>query len=90
MSARVGLGTGIETVQEFNRRALMALRAVDLEAGSWPVKLLATIRFAVGKNMELPPEEQQKLYELVDRYKRQIWDRLVIQYAANQIKEATA
>lgn len=80
----IGLGMRITDVAEFNRRAAIALRGVRFLPGGWDK------RFAVDMCQQLhrgaiPSEKQQRrLTELVHRYRRQISDDLVREFAAEQ------
>lgn len=77
----IGLGSGISNVEEFNRRADIALRGVTFGYVSSADRVVQEFKrqLAAGAVSE---KMQQAIYNIVHRYRRQITDRLVTDYAA--------
>lgn len=84
----IGLGTSITDVAEFNRRAACALKGVTFLPGSWDKRFARDMREAIEAGRDLTDKQQQALYNVVHRYRRQIIDRLVTEYAAMRAKGA--
>lgn len=83
----IGAGTQINDVAEFNRRAAIALKGVDFGHYNSSQRVVDTFyaqhaRGAVSEKMQLA------IYNIVHRYKRQITDQLVKDYAAQRAKGA--
>lgn len=77
----IGLGASIQDVAEFNRRALIALRAVK-HTSSFITNMIRRLDAGVP----LTWREQQALYNTVHGYRRQITDKLLTDYASARAK----
>ena len=84
----IGFGSELQTVAEFNRRAAIALRAVSFKPESQQLKFAKTAIAAVDAGVDLDKHQQQKLFNLVHRYRRHITDHLVTEFAAMRAKGA--
>lgn len=84
---RIGLGTGITELEEFNRRAQIALRAVDFGSFNQSRSVVQTFEQQLGRGV-VSDKMQQAIYNIVHRYRRQITDQLVLAYAAERAKGA--
>lgn len=84
----IGLGISIATVSEFNRRALIALKGVSYAMETAAPDIVASIRIRVNAGQELSPKQQQALYNIVHRYRRQITDKMVLDYAETRARGA--
>lgn len=82
----IGLGTQIDDVGEFNRRAAIALRAVSFGQGSGE-SVVATFRVQVERG-GVSEKMQQAIYNIVHRYRKQITDQTVVTYAGLRAKGA--
>lgn len=89
-AGRVGLGTGITELEEFNRRALIALQGVSFGHSGRAEDIVAACRARWLHTQPLSEKQQQALYNIVHRYRGQITDRLVTEYAATHAKGADA
>lgn len=73
---------GIKSVEEFNRRAITALRGVTMLPGTWDKRFAQDMTVKVDHgNGWLSEKQQQALYNVVHRYRRQITDVDVTEYA---------
>lgn len=77
----IGLGSSINDVAEFNRRALIALRGVKHTSS-----FIASMIGRLGAGVPLTEREQQALYNTVHGYRRQITDKLLTDYASARAK----
>lgn len=77
----IGAGSSITDVAEFNRRAFIALSAVDLQGD-----FVSNCRERILAGRDLSPDQQKALYNIVHRYRGQITDRLVTEYAATKAR----
>lgn len=82
----IGLGTGLKNVAEFNSRAAIALGAVSFKGGSRELSFAQAAIASIREGRELTREQQQKLFNLVHRYRRYIFDQLVTEFAAFRAK----
>lgn len=89
MSAVIGLGMQVSSVLEFNRRALCALKGIVFR-NPIDANIAADLVFLLENGHALWGEKQQKLINLVHRYRRHITDQLVLDYAALRAKGADA
>lgn len=80
----IGLGTRIDDVAEFNRRALIALNGVTFAQHSRTSDIVTTCRLTLDAGRPLSAKQQQALVNIVHRYRRQITDQLVKDYAAEK------
>jgi hypothetical protein len=80
----IGLGTRIEAVAEFNRRALIALNGVTFAQHSRTADIVTACRLRLNGGEPLTEKQQQALVNIVHRYRRQITDQLVKDYAAEK------
>lgn len=79
----IGLGTTIEDVDEFVRRARIALNGVEYHKHC---RITPELSSALRRGVELSADQLQELVEIVHRHRRQITDVLVRQYAAARSK----
>lgn len=84
----IGLGTAIANSLEFNRRALIALKGVSFGYGSRAPDIVDSCQRIIDGNRDLSPRQQQALYNIVHRFRGQIHDKLVTEYAATRAKGA--
>ena len=89
MSAVIGLGMQVNSVLEFNRRALCALKSVVFR-NPIDANIAADLVFLLENGHALWEAKQQKLYGLIHRYRKEITDTLVTEYAALKAKGADA
>lgn len=82
----IGLGTGISTAAEFNRRAAIALRGVTFAPDSRQLAFARAVIASVAAGRALDAKQQQQLYNLAHRYRRHINDHLVTEFAALRAK----
>lgn len=80
-----GLASSIGSVAEFNRRAARALKAVD--GGDYEGWVHAMVR-ELDRGGDLDAKRQQQVYRTVLRYRREVSDRLVIEYAELNVRGA--
>lgn len=82
----IGLGSQIDDVAEFNRRAAIALRGVSVGQGHGE-RVVAEFQRqqAAGAVSE---KMQQEVYNIVHRFRRQVSDQMVTTYAALRAKGA--
>lgn len=73
------------TVEEFNRRALIALKGVSFGFGSHAESIVAAAEQQVSLG-RVSPRMQQALYNICNRFHRQITDRQVTDMAALRAK----
>lgn len=83
--ARIGLGTSISELEEFNRRAVIALKGVDFGSFNQTRSVFQTFERQIGIGI-VSDKMQQAIYNIVHRYRRQITDQLVLAYAADRAK----
>lgn len=86
----IGLGTGISSVVEFNRRAFVALLGVAFSGQIAHKEFIVLSRLKYESHCTLSPEQQQRLYQIVRSYRHQITDQLVIDYATDHTKGYSA
>lgn len=79
----IGFGMRITDIGEFNRRAGIALRGVRLHSD---YDLPPSLARQLSSSAALSAGDQEKVYRLVHRYRAQITDQMVLDYAANQAK----
>lgn len=81
----IGLGTEIRDVVEFNRRAAIALKAVEFGAFNSSQRVVDEYQrqYAAGSVSE---KMQQAIYNIVNRYRRQVTDQMVVAYASLRAK----
>ena len=79
----IGMGMRIESIAEFNRRAAIALRGVEISE-PFLVKMAAMLRL----NQQLSAAQQSAFIKGVHRYRAKITDRMVTDYAARHAREA--
>lgn len=84
------IGPAIVNAAEFNRRALIALNGVSFGRGSRAAELVSSVRFRISQQQAITREQQQALYNICHRYRRQITDRSVQSYAAMRARGADA
>lgn len=84
----IGLGTDITEVAEFNRRAAKALRGVDFVPGSWSKRFATDMIAAIDAGRTLTEKQQQSLYNVVHKFRRQITDAVLKDFAASRAREA--
>lgn len=72
------LKTAIETLEQFNRRAVIGVSGCTRT--DWEKGFLDTIRFKVEHYEQLGPAQQRTLFTLVDRYAAQLTDRACVDY----------
>lgn len=85
----IGLGVGISTPEDFQRRAFLALRNVVVVPRRDYLNLEHLRGEAMSRrNALLPESDLQMLYEIVRRYRDQISDQLVIDYALDKCRGA--
>lgn len=89
MTAVIGLGMQVSSVLEFNRRALCALKGIVFR-NPIDANIAADLVFLLENGHALWDEKQQKLYNLIHRYRRQITDSLLTERAALKAKGADA
>lgn len=82
----IGMGMQIRDVSEFNRRAACALRGVSFKPDSQQLGLAKACIASIDAGRELDAKQQQKLFNLIHRYQRQVTDRLVTEFAALKAK----
>lgn len=82
----IGLGTSIAGCDEFNRRAVAALRGVTFVPQSWSKRFSADMVELIGSGGSLTGKQQQAMYNLVHSYRRQITDAMLTEYAARFAK----
>jgi hypothetical protein len=80
-SGRIGLGIGIGSVDEFNRRAVIALRGVSHSS-----EFLTNICARINLRQSLSPDQQQGFINAVYRLSKKITDKLVQDYASSHAK----
>lgn len=86
----IGLGSQLHTAADFNRRAAIALRGVTFKGDSWQINFAKAAIASIDAVRELDRDQQQKLYNLVHRYRRHITDHLVTEFAAARATGADA
>lgn len=74
---------------EFNRRAIQALRAVELDPIGWDCEFVHNVAKLVDHKYQLSDKQQLNLYRLVNRRRGEISDALVLDYAASRTGEAS-
>jgi hypothetical protein len=84
------IGPAVPNVAEFNRRALIALNGVGFGRGGSTAEVVAGIRFRINMGQDITLAQQQALFNICHRYRRQITDRAVTSYAAGRAKGADA
>lgn len=75
-------------LSEFNRRAIIALRALDLDDHRFDAGFVANVGKLIDRHYSLTDLQQISLYRVVLRRRRQIVDTLVVDYAAERAREA--
>lgn len=83
MTGRIGLGMSIDTAEEFNRRAAMALRGIDHGE-----TFLGEMQVLIQRGGTLTGPQQTAFVRGVHRYRRRITDQLVRDYAEKNAREA--
>lgn len=86
-AGRIGLGTSITELEEFNRRAVLALKAVDFGSFNQTRSVVTTFERQLATGV-VSDKMQQAIFNIAHRYRRQITDRLVLDYAADRAKGA--
>ena len=85
----IGLGSGIADVAEFNRRAAIALRGVDVpDRSTFDQGFVRSISQRIDRGLTLSNDQQLPLYRVIDRYRSQITDRALIDFAAERTKQS--
>ena len=69
---------------EFNRRAIQALRVLELDPVSWDWEFVHNVAKLVDARYSLSDNQQLSLYRVVHRHRAQISDDLVLQYASER------
>lgn len=85
----IGLGPAIPDVAEFNRRATFALRGVEFGIANSTAKVAAEFQrqYSAGT---ISKEMQQAVFNIVHRFRKQITDKAITEYAASRAKGADA
>lgn len=85
----IGLGPAIPNVAEFNRRATFALRGVDFGSLNQTERVAKEFQrqYDAGAISE---KMQQAIYNIVHRFRKQITDKAITEYAASRAKGADA
>lgn len=78
--------TTLSDLDEFNRRAAIALKGVNF--GESPSRFAVDMIRIIHSGRPLTKDQQQGVYNTVHRYHRQITDRLATEYAALRAKES--
>lgn len=82
----IGLATTLD-LAEFNRRAAIALRGVTFAPHGNTLGVVDSYRRQLEAGA-VSEKMQQAIYNIVHRYRRQITDRAVLDYAAARAKGA--
>lgn len=77
------------TLEEFNGRAVRAMRTVDLAENSFDDEFMKTVSKLIERGFRVSERQQLTLFRVVHHHRSSIWDALVNLYAAQRIKEAT-
>lgn len=81
----IGLGSNIQTVDEFNRRAEVSVREINFPPQSRDPGVIAEFRRqSLAGNVS--DKMQQAVFNIVHRYRKQISDKLVVDYASERAK----
>lgn len=88
MSAQIGLGVTINSVAEFNRRAGLALKALDLREDSGDGAFCKRLAPLLARDDALTEQQQLNLYRVVARHHRRIWDKQITIFAQLRTREA--
>lgn len=83
----IGLGTGINSVEEFNRRAQIALKDVNFGHFNSSESVFQGFQIQLARGA-VSPKMQQAIFNIVHRVRKQISDKLVTDYAAVRAKGA--
>lgn len=83
----IGIGPAIPNVEEFNRRARIALNAATF-SNYTDSSRLGWMRTVMNAGFPFSKDEQQEIFNLVHKYRRQITDQAVKDYAADRAKGA--
>lgn len=78
----IGTGPAIADVAEFNRRALIAFKAVDFGDNTTGADIVESCRRLVTFGHGLSIRQQRALYQIAYRYRHQITDRSVVEFAS--------
>lgn len=81
----IGHGTEITDVAEFNRRAEISLREISFPLQSQGPGVVAEFR-RQSLAGSVSPKMQQAIYNIVHRFRRQISDKLVVDYASERAR----
>jgi hypothetical protein len=82
----IGLGMGI-TVDEFNRRALIALRGIEFGSFNSAQRVMAEFQRQMAAGA-VSDKMQQAVFNILHRFRRQVTDQAVKDFAANRAKGA--
>lgn len=78
----------LETDDDFNRRAAIALRGVTMPPDSWSKRFAGDVAALISAGKKLTSHQQAALFKVVHQFRRQITDSLVLEYAAARAKQA--
>lgn len=78
----IGVGPAIPDTAEFNRRALIALRGVDLGDNGFERGLADSVSRRIYGQQPLTVKQQKALYALIYKHRGQVTDRALIDYAS--------
>lgn len=79
--------TAIVSVSQFNQRAAAALKAVDFGHFNSSERVVGGFLYQLERN-QVSEKMQQAIYNIVHRYRRQITDQAVKDYAADRARGA--
>lgn len=75
------LGSGIQTVAEFNRRARIALHGVSTTS-----PFLSNMKGLLARGGTPTPAQQKALFSAIHSHRRQVTDAALLEYAAAKAK----
>lgn len=78
------VGTDSISLAEFNRRAMIAANGIRFGYGNRAAEIISACRFRLGRDMGLTERQQQALINILHRFRAQITDQGLKDYAASR------